>query len=152
MGAALSGLIALPLFQGGCGGLPPEIPEDAALRERPSMVVADWDDVEAAAWAAGPRVEMTFMHGEERDRWTRVVQMVSSNDEVGVLTARRDPVPEGTPRGSDLDRGESVPIRLEFTLGRFGDPEREWAFLTDVVDRMEQLRGVYSAPLRWRDR
>jgi hypothetical protein len=132
--------------------LPPEVPEDAVERERPTMAVADWDDVEAAAWGAGPRVEMTFVHAERPDPWTQVVEMVSARDEVGYLIARRDPPPEGTPPGSDLDRGESIPIRLEFRLGRFGDPATEWAFLTDVVDRLEQLRGVYSTPIRWRER
>lgn len=120
-----------------------------AERELPRQVVADWDDVWTACWAAGPRVEMTVAHGEHLDATTQIVELLSARDEVCVLTARRDPVPEGTARGSDLERGEGVTITLEFQLGRFGDPAREWAFLTDLVDRLEDLRGVGAAPIRW---
>lgn len=115
-------------------------------------MVADWDDVEAAAWAATMRNEMTIANVERPDDVTQVIEIVSARDQVGYLTARRDPPPAGTPRGSDLARGEGVKIRLEFTLGRFGDPAREWTVLTDVVDRLEQLRGVGAAPIRWRAR
>lgn len=137
----------------GCAAdLPPPIASDAARREPPREVVADWDDVEAAAWAAGPRLEMTLANAERPDPTTQVIEMVSSRDEVCWLTARRDPPPPGTPLGSDLDRGEGVSIRLEFTVGRFGDPAREWAFLTDVCDRLKDLRGVGAAPIRWDER
>ena len=111
--------------------------------------MADWDDVEAAAWAAASRVEMTIASVERPDPTTQVVELVSALDEVGYLTARRAAVPAGTARGSALDRGEGVEITLEFGLGRFGDPAREWAFLVDLVDRLEDLRGVGVAPLRW---
>lgn len=143
-------VVGLCLVCGGCGaGLNPAVPESAAVRERPREVVADWDDVEAAAWAAAPRVEMTIANVERPDAWTQVVELVSSRDEVCVLTVRREPVPPGTPRGSPLERGEGVPLRVEFRVGRFGDAAREWAFLTDWVDRMEDLRGVGAAPIRW---
>lgn len=155
--SATRGLVPylLPLSWGlaGCAAnLPPKVPAAAASRARPTQVVADWDDVVAAAWAAAPRVELTIANTERPDPNTQVIELVSARDQVGFLTARRDPIPDGTPAGSDLERGEGVSIFLEFTLGRFGDPAVEWAFLTDLVDRMEQLKGVNAAPLRWRAR
>lgn len=141
-----------PLLTGCASDLPPPIEADASTRLRPTQVVADWDDIETAAWAAGPRVEMTVAHGEHLDAVTQTVELVSSRDEVCILTARRDPPPPGTPPGSDADRGENATITLEFKIGRFGDPAREWAFLTDLVDRLEDLRGVGAAPIRWNAR
>lgn len=147
--AATTPRVCAILALAGCGGLPPQVKPEFAERELPTQVVADWDDVWTACWAAGPRVEMTVAHGEHVDETTQFVELVSTRDEVCILRARRDPVPAGTQRGSALDRGESVTIYLEFELGRFGDPAREWAFLTDLVDRLEDLRGVGAAPIRW---
>lgn len=137
----------------GCAsGLPPAIPPTAATREKPGSVVADWDDLEAAAWAAAPRSELTVLHIRHPDDLTQEIELLSARDEVGLLIARREPLPPTEPRGSPLRRGEGVAISLEFSLGHFGDPAREWAFLTDLVDRLESLRGVDYAPIRWKVR
>ncbi len=141
--------MAAALLAGCASDLPPPVPAEAGLREAPRQVIADWDDIESAAWAAAPRVEMTIANAEHVDATTQFVELVSARDEVCILTAHRDPVPPGTPVGSDLSRGESTTIRLDFKIGRFGDPAREWAFLTDLIDRLEDLRGVGAAPIRW---
>ncbi|MCA9287238.1 MAG: hypothetical protein KDA05_01555 [Phycisphaerales bacterium] len=146
-------LVALIGILGACAAdLPPAIPESAALHPRPERVVADWDDIEAAAWAAAPRVEATIIHAEFLDPLTQRVELVTSRDEVAVLTATRAAPPPDAPPGSPADRGENTPIDLRFRIGRFGDASREWAFLTDLVDRLEALRGVGAAPIRWTDR
>lgn len=146
-------LVGLTVLLGACAAdLPPPVPESAALRPRPERVVADWDDIEAAAWAAAPRVEMTIMHVVRPDPLTQRVEMVTSRDEVAILTATRAAPPADAPPGSPADRGENTPIDLQFRIGRFGDAGREWAFLTDLVDRLEALRGVGAAPIRWTDR
>ena len=146
-------LAVLPLVLGACAAdLPPPVPESAALRPRPERVVADWDDIEAAAWAAAPRVEMTIMHVDRPDPLTQRVELVSSRDEVAILTATRPAPPADASPGSPEHRGENIPISLRFQIGRFGEPDREWAFLTDLVDRLEALRGVGAAPIRWTER
>ncbi len=94
------------------------------------VVVADWNDVEAAAIAAMGGNE-TVITGQSATDREQVFELLTIMDARGKLVARRDG--EGA---------EKIPIRLTCELGYFGDPAREKAVVEAAGKRLRELEGV----------
>lgn len=106
-------------------------------------VVADWNDVYAAAQiAAGKNETAITSHSETPTEQVMELRTVTADS--GRLTARRDtPAPAfGAPDPAP------IPIHLTCTVGLFGDAQRQGAILEWTRRRLEQLKGVDWAPVR----
>ena len=131
----------------------------------------DWDDVHAAVLASSSLCELTHERvrtvnandnmepagviesitadaghqpapaGTER----RVYDLLTSTGSTGELTLERlGPDPELLGPGAPGER-----IRLWATIGPLGSPGIEARLLDAIALRLEQLRGVRAAPIRW---
>lgn len=97
-------------------------------------VIADWNDVEAAAIVAVEPYETVILGSTPGDR-VHTFDLLTIMDDTGTLTARRD-----------TDAADLIPIHLTCTLGLFGDPDRERAILRDAAARLRALAGVEYRP------
>jgi len=103
------------------------------------VTVADWDDLHAAVGFALRRTELVRVSVVRPSEDRVEFRLRSSRDEPALLVATR---PDG------WSGGDPVTMTLTCTVGRFGDPAHEHRFLTLVVERLEQLRGVEVAPIK----
>jgi len=106
------------------------------------VVVADWDDLDAAVLLGASFAEMAWegraaVEGDAAGRRTKRYDLASVEGDAVVLTATRD-------EAAADDEGPD-PIRLEARAGVLGNPGREGALLRAVARRLEALRGVDSA-------
>lgn len=126
------GILALLV---GCG---PGFVEREAGPEEWSQVGArgDWDDLDAALEVAAARVGMAVVGsspGEER----RAFELVTAGDEPVSLEISKAP---------GAGEGDLV---LRCRVGRFGYDARQAWLLEALGHRLEQLRGVETAPVSW---
>ena len=120
---------------GGCGS--PGVISGAPVTQ-PLEVVADWNDVEAAVFAASGRVEMAIV-SQERALTRHAFELRTIRDEPAELLFTRE----------DGAKREQIPIMVWCRVGRFGDAEREAQVLRAVAKRLEDLAGVGFAPIHW---
>lgn len=134
-------LITLPA---GCGsawrGEGAGVIEAGQVSPGRATLTADWNDLDAAADVAAGRAQLAILRATSPDPCTRRYELTSVRGEPGALTVTR-PHPCDTP-------GESIPLTIEATLGRFGDPPRERTLLNAFTSRLADLHGVEFAPIR----
>lgn len=138
-------LAALATLAAGCGGGAwngPGAGQITAGQTSPgrAILTADWNDLDAAADVAAGRAQLAILRATSPDPCTRRYELTSVRGEPGALTVTR-PHPCDTP-------GESIPLTIEATLGRFGDPPRERTLLNAFTSRLADLHGVEFAPIR----
>lgn len=157
--------LALALLAPGCAprsALVP-IPADAPAASPVALTVtADWDDLRPALNVALTRCSMAAesirlfavpepadpprpgepvaaIDGEDASAFVRLeADLVLIRGVTGRFTAVR--MTEGN---------EGVDIRLTCRIGTAGDPGLEACLVESVAWRLEQLRGVAVAPVRW---
>ncbi len=134
----LAGLM-LPIC--GCSGGPLKS-EPSNSPPRQVVLVADWNDLEAAAEVAVPHVEMAVLEIQPSPQRVRF-ELLTATDEPGELIATR------AEPATDYDPGEQIEITLTARIGRFGDAAHEVLLLDAMRTRLLQLKGVATAPLQW---
>jgi len=134
-------LITLPA---GCGsawrGEGAGVIEAGQVSPGRATLTADWNDLDAAADVAAQRTELVVLRTTSPDPCTRRYDLLSVSGEPGTLIVTR-PHPCDGP-------GESIPLTIEATIGRFGDPRRERILLNAFTARLADLHGVDFAPIR----
>ncbi|MEM1184628.1 MAG: hypothetical protein AAGI53_06450 [Planctomycetota bacterium] len=156
----LSAILA-GLALSGCAGKPSPLGEasrsldvDGVVR----VIVADWDDLDAAVEVALTRCELASL---DRDTSTRAIERQDGYSDQGypdevetVLTwtlSTRDGRPgvlEATRSivdASGLGRDNEITLRVR--IGTFGTPSEEACVSDEVTARLEALRGLTVAPL-----
>ncbi len=140
---------------GGCSSDPPGVVgggsgllPDAETAE----VAADYDDIDAAVGVAAGKNEMAVLWSNDRTESPRRFYLRTVKDEPVYLFIGRQPNFE-KPRPPPSSRDpKAVPppdqIVMRCTVGRFGDSSREEDLLDDITDRLEELQGKRSAPIR----
>ena len=101
-----------------------------------TVVIGDWNDVEAAAVVAADENETAIVTQELGEK-EQVFELLTILDEPGKLVAQRE--------GEGVDK---VPIRLTCSVGLFGNPQREASILRSAAGRLEDLAGVDFRPRR----
>lgn len=96
-----------------------------------AAVVADWDDVDAAAVVAASKTESVVLGALELAPGLRQIDLLSIRDEPIRLEARRGEAVSG-----------GVRIELSCLVGRLGDSEFQGRFLDAMAERLGDLRGV----------
>lgn len=138
-------LLTIPLVLGGCqasdasprasspdSGQPGESTSESGVSR--TVVVGDWDDLEAAALAAVDAID-TVVVTTTPDGPDRVIfELKTVRNEDGRLIATK-----ASATGPDR-------LNLEATIGRFGDAVRERRLLDAMAARLKQLHGVEFAP------
>lgn len=97
-----------------------------------TSVRGDWDDVPASVLVAAQLCEMALAKTTEIDDRQARFDIVTALNEPVIVHAHR--------------LGELVELRA--AVGRFGDHAREQALLQRVAERLSDLRGVETAPVR----
>jgi hypothetical protein len=121
-------VLTLFLVAGGCAsGLEP-VGEPGAR-----VVVADWDDVDAAVEVAVKRSEVGLAGPARREEGRVVFPIRTISDEAGELV---------------VTRGEGDRVTVEASIGRFGDAAWESRVVGAVARRLRELGGVEWAPVK----
>jgi hypothetical protein len=98
------------------------------------VVIADWNDVDAAVEVAVKKAEVALDGPPRRSQGRTVYPLRTVRDEPGELT---------------VERSEGDLITVSAKLGRFGeDKDREARLVGAVTRRLKDLRGVEHAPIK----
>lgn len=134
------GLLAA-LALAGCQAAP-RTPAYTTATPATTSLDADRDDVFGAVFVTAVRHEMAITDTAYPDPDTRVYLLVTAADEPVTLTL--------TGPGAGLPGSRQTgPLEITATIGRFGNDDREHAFVRDLARRLEQIRGEVAAPLPW---
>ncbi len=99
----------------------------------------DWNDIDAAVLVGASRAEMAIVEAKGKPE--------SDRREYVLTTARDEPALLVVVRERAVESGGVVRVRLEATVGRFGDSARERTLMEAVAARLKELAGVDYAPL-----
>jgi len=128
---------------GGCIAGTPRDAHPATLTPKPpaaATLTADWNDLGAAVAVGLRNTGLQVVASQTPDARTRGWSLRNRRGEPGSITATRQTLGDA--------RGDDAQIRLEVQVGRFGRPAEADAALRGIVRRLEQLRGVETAPVR----
>jgi hypothetical protein len=106
------------------------------LAQRPVAASGDWDDVVPAIDLAASRSEMTLLRWSQTASGEIVAELRTAGDEPAWIVARR----------ADAAGGQGIELRA--MVGRLGDPRREHALIERVRERLADLEGVPTRPVR----
>ncbi len=147
--AALIGTLAASLA-GGCSG-PSTGNGLMATRGETAMVIADWNDVDAAVLHGVQISEMGIVETLPAEADRRVFRLRTIGDEPAVLIVSRSTGARATRGvegvGATTGLGGPEGIKLEARVGRFGNREKEQRLVNAVRARLGRLSGVDYAPL-----
>jgi len=101
-----------------------------------TVVIGDWDDIEAAVLAAASEREMALVRADSIDEQTLAYRLRTIGAEPAVLMIRRTG-----------EKGGRARVQARCAVGRFGDPRRERALLDAFARRLRDLAGVRTRPL-----
>ena len=123
----------------GCQASPRITQTNVDARVASVMTVrGDWNDVEAALLVSLQDAE-TAVLDQRATEVEQVFDLLGVEGEPGTLTATR--------AASEVGNKGPIPIRIECTIGLFGEPQREALLLEAMARRLARLAGVDYAPL-----
>ena len=105
-----------------------------------TVVLGDWDDIDAAVIVAARETEMAVERqaaGRDENRWTRFYLRTSTDEPVELTMTRLERGPRGL---------ENIEARAK--VGRFENAKREAQLIEAVRRRVKDLAGVEHAPVR----
>jgi len=107
---------------------------DPAGPPGPRVLMADWDDVDAAVEVSVKKAEVALDGPPRRSPGRTVYRLRTVSDEPGELS---------------VERGEGGLVTVSAKIGRFGeDKDREARLVSAVARRLKDLRGKDHAPLK----
>jgi hypothetical protein len=140
-----AGVLASSIIAG-CASTGPSVGEPVMFVEPTERTVAaDWDDVDAAVSVAIARNETAIVRRTEAPPDRIEFEMITARDYPVRLIVTRDAEGAAGSTGSEDDQSPRITVRA--AVGRFGDLERQRRIVDDVIQRLEELRGVDFAPI-----
>mgnify|MGYP001493823331 CR=1 FL=1 len=143
-------VLGLAALTGGCAG-PSTGDGLLATRGETAMVIADWNDVDAAVEHGALTSEMAIVERLPPEPDRRVFRLRTIGDEPAVLIVTRATAPRSDRGvdgvGSTTGVGGPEGMKLEARVGRFGDRAKEERLVNAVRARLGRLPGVDYAPL-----
>lgn len=131
----------------GCQARPAE-PANTAAPPTSRAGTGDRDDLFGVVFAAAVKHEMAITDIAYPAPDRRVYLLKTVRDEPVTLTFTGPGAGAVDPFRSPPDE-RTGPLDVSASIGRFGSPAREAAFVRDITDRLAQIEGDEAAPLRW---
>lgn len=134
-----SAVLILAALLTGCAPARPVAP-DPAMGPATLEIYAEWRHIEPSMQIAVRRAEMAITDRQTAPA-TKRFELQSVRDESGWLVV--------TPLVDEpFPHDEPIPMRVETSIGLFGNPSAERRLLRALTDRLDQLRGREWAPVR----